>query len=103
MSKPSFCKRMKPVFTLACSGAMAVLLSACGSDASAPAGPASGASAAKAALTVQTVRPERSEWVAQLSAHGAVAPWQEVIVGAEVGGVRLTDVVSPAERIKKLR
>lgn len=93
MSKPSFCKRMKPLFTFACTGALAVWLSACGSDTSAPAGAASAASAVKAALTVQTVRPERSEWVAQLSAHGAVAPWQEVIVGAEVGGVRLTDVL----------
>lgn len=71
-------------------------LVACGaSDAPDAQGAASGAasaSAPKPALSVQVVRPTKQDWSAQLSAHGAVAPWQEVIIGAEVGGVRLTEV-----------
>lgn len=89
-------QRLHPALKLALCGGVVCVLAACGADASSPesaSGPQAAASAAKAALTVQTLRPERTEWSTQLQAHGAVAPWQEVIVGAEVGGVRLTDVL----------
>jgi HlyD family secretion protein len=62
------------------------------SDAKGEKGEKTAANAPKPALTVQVVRPSKQNWSAQLSAHGAVAPWQEVIIGAEVGGVRLTEV-----------
>jgi RND family efflux transporter MFP subunit len=88
-------QRVKPAVKLTLWGGLACILAACGADGSSTQGASApqAASGAKAALTVQTVRPERAEWVAELQAHGAVAPWQEVIVGAEVGGVRLTDVL----------
>lgn len=69
------------------------LLSACGEKSADPAGAASAASAAKASLSVQVLRPQSQEWAVLLTAHGAVAPWQEVVIGAEVGGVRLTEVL----------
>ncbi|MEY4428849.1 MAG: hypothetical protein RLZZ182_1538, partial [Pseudomonadota bacterium] len=99
-------KSMKPVATLSCTVLWTALLVACQPKESAT-GDAPGASAAsaaegKAALTVQTVRPQRAEWASHLAAHGPVAAWQEVIVGAEVGGVRLTDVlVNVGDAVRK--
>jgi HlyD family secretion protein len=48
--------------------------------------------AAKPALTVTTVRAQSNELANKLSANGNIAAWQETIVGAEVNGLRLTDV-----------
>ncbi len=47
---------------------------------------------AKAALTVTTARPQPTDLAIKLSANGNIAAWQETIVGAEVNGLRLTDV-----------
>jgi RND family efflux transporter MFP subunit len=44
------------------------------------------------ALTVTTVRPRRELWPVTLTASGAIAPWQEAIVGAQVGGYQIVDV-----------
>ncbi|WP_047196279.1 efflux RND transporter periplasmic adaptor subunit [Caldimonas brevitalea] len=60
-------------------------------SAAAPAAPAS-ADATKAALTVTTTRPRPAEWAQTLAANGNVAPWQEAVVGAELGGLRLSEV-----------
>jgi HlyD family secretion protein len=49
--------------------------------------------AAKPALTVTTVRPQQADLAIKLSANGNVAAWQETIVGAEVNGLRLTEVL----------
>jgi HlyD family secretion protein len=46
----------------------------------------------KPALNVITARPQSSELALKLAANGNIAGWQETIVGAEVNGLRLTDV-----------
>jgi RND family efflux transporter MFP subunit len=71
---------------LATFGGTAVLVNA--ADEKKPAA----ASTGKAALTVTTVRPQPADLAIKLSANGNVAAWQETIIGAEVNGLRLTDV-----------
>jgi len=65
--------------------------------------PPSGApSAAKAALSVATVAPEQVDWAVELRANGAIAAWQEAIVGAEQAGLRLAQVnVNVGDRVRK--
>jgi RND family efflux transporter MFP subunit len=59
-------------------------------------------SAAKAALTVELVSPSQASWPDQLVASGEVAAWQEASIGAEVGGVRLDEVlVNVGDSVKK--
>ena len=54
------------------------------------------------ALTVSAVSPERRVWPATLAASGAVAPWQEANIGAQIGGYQLIDVrVNVGDRVKK--
>jgi HlyD family secretion protein len=48
--------------------------------------------AGKPALTVMTTVAKSMELSQGLSANGLVAPWQEASVGAEVGGLKLTEV-----------
>jgi len=50
------------------------------------------ASAPKASLTVTTAKPQQSSLPLRLSANGNIAAWQEASVGAEAGGLRLTEV-----------
>lgn len=82
-------------------GLMAALaLSACGRGGAPEGGAASAASqaapaasgAARPLLTVETVTAQAARWAVTVSAHGAVAPWQEAVIGAEVGGLRLDTV-----------
>lgn len=47
---------------------------------------------AKPALTVTVVVPQQSDLPLTLSANGAIAAWQETIIGAEVNGLRLSEV-----------
>lgn len=79
--------------------AVAALVSACGKDDSAAGGTAapaqaSSASAPKPALSVSVIRPEASNWTSSVAAHGSIAPWQETIVGAELSGLRLVEVLA---------
>lgn len=48
---------------------------------------------AKPALTVTTVKPQRSELAATFAASGNIAAWQDAIIGAEVNGLRLNNVL----------
>ncbi|TXI83337.1 MAG: efflux RND transporter periplasmic adaptor subunit [Cupriavidus sp.] len=48
--------------------------------------------AAKPVLSVELVSPVKLTWPDELTASGEVAPWQEAIIGAEVGGIRLDEV-----------
>ena len=58
--------------------------------------------AARPALTVTTVRAQASELANKLSANGNIAAWQETIIGAEVNGLRLTDVrVNVGDLVKR--
>ena len=50
------------------------------------------AGTAKPALTVTVVSAQQSELPVNLSASGNIAAWQETIIGAEVSGLRLSDV-----------
>lgn len=60
------------------------------------------AESAKPALTVTTVAPETLRWEQHVLASGAVQAWQEAIVGAEVGGVRLLEMhVNVGDRVKR--
>lgn len=56
--------------------------------------PAAGkaAGAARPALVVTTVRPARIAIADTLVANGSIAAWQEALVGAEVGGLRIVEV-----------
>jgi RND family efflux transporter MFP subunit len=47
---------------------------------------------AKAALTVSSVSPTNGSLALKLSANGSVAAWQEASVGAEVNGLKVSDV-----------
>ncbi len=49
-------------------------------------------SVAKAALTVTAVQPQSNALGLQINANGNIVPWQEAIIGAEVNGLKLTDV-----------
>ena len=58
--------------------------------------------AARAALTITTVLPETAEWTQRITASGSIAAWQEAIVGAEIGGLRLADVaVNIGDKVRK--
>jgi HlyD family secretion protein len=46
-----------------------------------------------AALTVALVQPRAMRWPEQVVANGNVAAWQEAVVSAEVGGLRLAEVL----------
>jgi len=63
-------------------------LAACNDQATAPAG----APATKPALTVTVTAPQTEDWPQTLAAGGNVAAWQEAIIGAELGGYRITEV-----------
>jgi HlyD family secretion protein len=83
-----------------------VCLSACGDKAAAPAdkasAPQAAASGSKASLTVQVVKALKQDWPRTLTAHGAIAPWQEAIIGAELSGIRLLDVnVNVGDAVRK--
>jgi len=57
--------------------------------------------AVKPALTVTTVTPSTTEWPIKLSATGNIEAWQEASVGAEVNGLRLTEVrVNVGEKVR---
>jgi HlyD family secretion protein len=60
------------------------------------------ASAVKPALTVTMTTPFPAEWPEKLSANGNIAAWQEALIGAEVGGLRLTEVkVNVGEMVRQ--
>ena len=58
--------------------------------------------AVRPALTVTTVLPQRVNLPLSLAANGNIAAWQEAIVGAEAGGLRLTEVhVNVGDRVRQ--
>lgn len=60
------------------------------------------APAVKAALSVQVVRPQAGQWPVAIAAHGAIAPWQEAVIGAELSGLRLSSVqVNVGDRVRQ--
>ena len=60
------------------------------------------AATARPALTVTTVRPASTELPLRLEAHGNIVAWQEAVIGAEVPGLRITEVlVNVGDRVKR--
>ena len=54
------------------------------------------------ALTVTTINPESRELPLTIAANGDVAAWQEAVVGAEVNGLRINQVlVNVGDKVKK--
>jgi RND family efflux transporter MFP subunit len=54
------------------------------------------------ALTVTIARPVQASWAETMNASGAVAPWQEAIIGAQIGGYQLDQLrVNVGDRVKK--
>jgi RND family efflux transporter MFP subunit len=47
---------------------------------------------AKPALTVSAATAKRIDWDQTLDASGAIAAWQEAVIGAQAGGLRLVDL-----------
>lgn len=58
--------------------------------------------AAKAALSVQTIKPQAGQWPLAISANGALAAWQEAVIGAELSGLRLSEVqANVGDKVKR--
>lgn len=54
------------------------------------------------ALTVRVVQPSTEDWPMMIEANGSIAAWQEAIISAELGGVRLVEVVAEiGDRVEK--
>jgi RND family efflux transporter MFP subunit len=83
----------------------AVLLLAAACDRGAGAagkGGAKGAAAPVASMTITTVPVRSEEVVRSVPATGSIFPWQEVVIGAEVGGYRVSAVlVDVGTRVRK--
>lgn len=63
---------------------------------------ASAARSARPSLSVQVARPTQADWPLELSANGAIAAWQEAVVGAELAGLRLDAVlVNVGDRVRR--
>ena len=59
-------------------------------------------SAPRPALTVTATQAQEAQWPVSVPANGSIAAWQEAIVGAEIGGLRLVDVpAGVGDRVKK--
>src|SRR5262245_31853186 len=64
--------------------------------------PAPDKGAVKPALSVTAVTLQPAEWAQTLAANGNVAAWQEAIIGSEISGFRLTQVLANVgDRVKK--
>jgi RND family efflux transporter MFP subunit len=66
-----------------------------------PAG-ANAASNAPVALVVQAVTAQQRQWPLTINANGSIAAWQEAVVAAEVGNVRIAELKADVgERVKR--
>jgi len=58
--------------------------------------------AAKPSLTIQTTLAQPAQWATRLPVTGNVAAWQEAVIGAEVGGMRIAEVlVNVGDTVRK--
>ncbi|ENW03884.1 efflux RND transporter periplasmic adaptor subunit [Acinetobacter beijerinckii] len=56
----------------------------------------------KAALTVTVIQPQQQNWQQTFTANGNIAAWQEVVIGSELSGQRLTKVnVNVGDQVKR--
>ena len=56
--------------------------------------PASAAEGRKPALTVEVARPQPAQWPRRLVADGGLYPWQEAVIAAETGGLRIVELLA---------
>ncbi len=91
------------VFALVLAGIAAFAIGRVGSDGNSPAGEKRAVAAvSRPALTVTTVVPQQSEWPRTVSANGNIVAWQEAIIGAELAGLRLIEVlVDVGDKVKR--
>lgn len=47
----------------------------------------------RATLAVETIRPQLQDWPTRLTLNGSIAAWQEAQVSAEIGGLRIRQVL----------
>ncbi len=58
--------------------------------------------AARPALTVTVTTPREETWPVAIDANGSIAAWQEIVVGSEVSGLRLAEVlVNVGDRVRR--
>jgi HlyD family secretion protein len=82
-------------------GAVALLAATPGS-AQAPEAAGKPAKTGRAALSVSLISPLQQEWPQTLMANGALAPWQEVVIGAQTNALRIEQVmVDIGDRVVK--
>ncbi|MES2300233.1 MAG: efflux RND transporter periplasmic adaptor subunit [Pseudomonadota bacterium] len=99
MKKPELKKRAPILIGVACLLGTAVVL-ASSSGKSAPSGPAM--PSRQAMQTVTAEKPLSEQWQRGFAANGSIAAWQETIVGAELGGLRLAEVkVNVGDRVAR--
>ena len=56
----------------------------------------------RAVLAVRTIAPQRQQWVRHVRATGNIEPWQEVIVSAQVAGLRILELrAQVGDQVKK--
>ena len=90
------------VTALAAVAGVALLLVGCGDDAARQAKSDAKATAARPALTVALAIPQQANWPQTLAANGNVMAWQEAIIGAELSGLRVTEVlVNVGDSVKR--
>lgn len=64
--------------------------------------PAATKSAGRPALTVSLVSPQQEDWPLTINANGNVTAWQEAVIGPEIGGQRIAEVlVNVGDAVKK--
>lgn len=80
----------------AAAGALVLLLAACGGKEEKK------TANAKPALTVTITTPTEAMLPVSLAANGSLAAWQEAIIGAEAGGLRISEVlVGVGDRVRR--
>ena len=90
------------VTALAAVAGATLLLVGCGDDAAKQAKSEAKAIAARPALTVVLAIPQQANWPQTLAANGNVTAWQEAIIGAELSGLRVTEVlVNVGDAVKR--
>lgn len=82
--------------------AATLLVAACGNNADDSPAKAAAKAAARPALTVALVTPQTAEWPQTLAANGNIVAWQEAVIGAELSGLRVTEVlVNVGDAVKR--
>jgi len=96
-TQTTFIRRLRPSVPSAIAAGIFLLLAGC-QKAPAPAPVAS----PKPALTVEVVTPQKRDLATSLPASGSIYPWHEASVGAEVGGLRVEQVLANVgDHVKK--